>query len=205
MKNGCRAGVCGRLCDGGEMQDITSINIRISREVKNCANPLIENYNGGGLLIAGPPGSGKTTILRDFVRQLSNQSGGSFNRISIIDSRGEIAGGGALDLGISTDVLQSQNKGMGVEIALRTMFPTIIAFDEIGNTLELEAVSHCLCAGVNIVTTAHAETLFDLKNRRIIKELLKSGAIKQVAVLPKIIGSKINVFNVEDIFCECVT
>lgn len=202
MKNGCRAGVCGRLCNNGYVQDITSINIRISREVKGCANFLFSQYNGGGLLIAGPPGCGKTTMLRDFLRRLSNGENGRINRVVVIDSRGEISGGGNLDLGVATDVLQSENKGDGVEIALRTMFPDVIAFDEIGNQQELAAISQCFSAGVKVITTAHTETVFDLKNREITQLLLKSEAIDQIALLPRTIGGKIQIFSKKEFYCE---
>ena len=202
MRNGCRAGVCGRLSEKGFMQDITSINLRISRQIKGCANELVARYNGGGLLIAGPPGSGKTTILRDFIRQLSSGKTGRINRVSVIDSRGEISGGGLLDLGPAADILQAEEKARGVEIALRTMFPDYIAFDEIGSLEELSAVSQCFLSGVKIVTTAHIETLFDLKNRNITHELLKSGAIEQIAVLPKIIGGKIDFLTPKELYFE---
>ncbi len=202
MKNGCRAGVCGRLVDNATMQDISSVNIRISREVKGCSNEILTRYNGGGLLIAGPPGSGKTTMLRDFIRQLSNGQHGRISRVAVIDSRGEISGGGQLDLGLATDILQSENKGVGVEIALRTMFPDIIAFDEIGNNNELDAVSLCFSSGVKIITTAHIENIFDLKNRKITRLLLESGAIDQVAILPKIIGGKIQLITPKELYRE---
>lgn len=204
MKNGCRAGVCGKLSDGGVMQDITAVNIRISRQIKGCANELVARYIGGGLLIAGPPGSGKTTILRDFIRQLSNGISGRVNRISVIDTRGEISGGGLLDLGAATDVLETEQKAAGVEIALRTMFPDVIAFDEIGNLDELSAVSQCFLSGVNIITTAHIQSIFDLENRQITRELLKSGAIEQIAVLPKTVGGKINLINKRELCIENV-
>ena len=204
MKNGCRAGVCGRLNDGGIMQDVTSINIRISREIKGCANELLSHYTGGGLLIAGPPASGKTTLLRDFIRQLSNGLCGRISRVTVIDSRGEISGGGMLDLGLATDVLEAEQKAHGVEIALRTMFPDIIAFDEIGNLDELNAVSQCFSAGVKIVTTAHIESLYDLENREITHRLIKSGAINQIAVLPKITGGKITVITPKELYAKAV-
>ncbi len=202
MRNGCRAGICGKICDGGCVQDITSINIRISREVKGCAKELVSQYSGGGLLIAGPPGCGKTTLLRDFVRQISNGQNWRISRVVVVDSRGEISGGGQLDLGVATDVLQSENKGGGVEIALRTMFPDVIAFDEIGNLQELNAVSHCFSAGVKIITTAHVENLADLKSRRITQQLLQSEVIDQIAILPRIIGEKIQVITPKELYRE---
>ena len=204
MKNGCRAGVCGRLCDGGIMQDVSSVNIRISREIKGCANEILNHYTGGGLLIAGPPASGKTTLLRDFIRQLSNGISGRINRIAVIDTRGEISGGGMLDLGLATDILNYENKAHGVEIALRTMFPDYIAFDEIGSLDELNAISQCFSAGVKIITTTHIENLYELKNRKITNQLIKSGAINQIAVLPKITGGKITITTPKELYAKAV-
>ncbi len=197
MKNGCRAGICGNLC-GGVIKDITSLNLRISREIKGCANKILSCFEYGGLLIAGPPASGKTTVLRDLIFQLSSGTFSKIKRCCVIDTRGEISGGGTLDLGLATDILNCENKAKGVEIALRTMFPDYIAFDEIGNTQELNAVSQSFCGGVKIITTAHTDTLYELKSREITKRLLKSGAINQVAILPKTVGDEIKVISVKE-------
>ena len=203
MKNGCRAGVCGTLSENGFMTNITSVNIRIAREIFGAANDIINSYEGGGLLIAGPPGSGKTTLLRDLIRQLSNGSMGKYMRVSVIDSRCEIGGGGTYgyqnDLGNNTDVLITGDKGAGIEIALRTMFPDIIAFDEIGSTKELLAVKESLNSGVSVITTAHIGNIDELMQRPVTAELIKSGAIKQVAVLSQLHGSSIKIFNAEDL------
>ena len=99
MDNGHRAGVCGTLTEGGVMRDITSVNIRIAREIFGAANDIVMDFDGGGLLIAGPPGSGKTTVLRDLVRQLSGGVCGKHYRVAVIDSRGEISGGIGGDAG----------------------------------------------------------------------------------------------------------
>ena len=199
MQNGSRAGVFGDLISG-IMQNITSINLRISREVKNCANPIFESFNYGGLLIAGPPASGKTTILRDLVRKLSSGEREKIYRTSVIDTRGEISGGGQLDLGLSADILNCSDKAKGIEIALRTMSPEFIAFDEIGSLAELNAVSQSFLSGVKIITTAHIEGLFELKTREITSRLLKSGAIKQVAIMPPKIGDEIKIISVKELY-----
>ena len=143
-------------------------------------------------------------MLRDFIRTLSNGYNGRINRVAVIDSRGEISGGGMHDLGLATDVLNAENKAQGVEIALRTMFPDVIAFDEIGNTDELKAVSQCFSAGVKIVTTAHIDSLFDLETREITKKLTQSGAIDQIAVLPRITGGKITVTTPKELYAKAV-
>ncbi len=200
MRHGGRAGVCGRFNNGGTVADVTSLNLRISREVKGCANKLLSQYSQGGLLIAGPPASGKTTLLRDLIRQLTNGESGKIYRCAVIDTRREISGGGRLDLGVASDIIITDKKADGIEKALRTMFPDIIAFDEIGTLDELNAVSQSFFSGVKIITTAHIESVFDLKNREITRRLLESQAIDQVAVLPKIVGGKITVMSLKEIF-----
>ena len=197
MKNGCRAGICGTLSEKGFIQNITSINIRIAREVVGSANSIAERYSGGGLLIAGPPASGKTTILRDLIRQLSSGVSGEIKRIVVIDSRGEIFSG--MNLGGNTDVIKTADKAKGIEIALRTMNPDIIAFDEIGTTAELEGVKESLYSGADIITTAHSGSAEELLKRNITKNLIRSGAIKSVAFLPEIKGDDAEFFNIKEL------
>lgn len=202
MKNGCRAGVCGTLTENGFMKDITSVNIRIAREIFGAANDIVKGYSGEGILIAGAPGSGKTTVLRDLVRQLSNGCIGKFLRVAVIDSRCEISasyGGVANDLGVNTDVLITHDKASGIEIALRTMFPDIIAFDEIGTVKELERVEESLHAGVSVVTTAHIGSKQELMTRKVTRRLIESGAIKQVALLPPLHGGEIELFSAREL------
>lgn len=203
MKNGSRAGVGGNINESGALKDISSLNLRIAREVFGSANEIVRSYTLGGLLIAGPPGSGKTTILRDFIRQLSNGNKGRLTRIAVIDSRNEISGSASgfciNDLGVNTDIIITEQKSKGIEIALRTMFPDIIAFDEIGTEAELKSVADSFCAGVNIITTSHAGSISELKKRTVTSALLRSGAINQIAFLPNIHGGKITILNTKEL------
>lgn len=203
MENGHRAGVCGTLSSGGVMHDITSINIRIAREIIGAANDIAREYDGGGLLIAGPPGSGKTTVLRDLVRQLSSGLFGRHYRVAVIDSRGEISGGiggkTGNDLGPDSDVLLTADKAAGIEIAVRTMFPDIVAFDEIGTKEELERVSESFCAGVSVITTAHIGCAEDIMRRKVTAALIESGAVSKVALLPAVHGGTIRVITVKEL------
>ncbi len=189
LPNGGRAGVCGVFNAEGMLVAVSSINIRIARQIFGCANDLLP-YADGGLLIAGPPGCGKTTMLRDLIRQLSNGENGRCYRVSVIDSRGEISGGGTLDLGINTDVVYTLDKAVGTQMALRTMFPNSIAFDELGTTEELESVKSCFNAGVSIITTVHCGTRDEIFTRNVIRKIIDSGAIKTIAFLSKKRGEK---------------
>lgn len=203
MRSGNRAGICGTMVNGN-MKDISSINIRIAREITGCADCLASLFDGGGILIAGPPGSGKTTILRDIIRQLSDGVHKNPRRIAVIDGRGELSGSYSgerfCNLGNNTDILLSEDKAAASLIALRTMYPDIIAFDEIGTAAELKSVSEIFSAGVSIITTAHIGVKQDLLRRSVTKELLKSDIISLIAVLPPKFSGEIEILKAKELF-----
>ena len=198
LPHGGRAGVCGVFNGDGMLIGVSSVNIRIARQIFGCAKSLLPHADGG-LLIAGPPGCGKTTILRDLVRLLSNGENGRYYRVSVIDGRGEIGGFGTLDLGVNTDVLNMLDKATGTEIALRSMFPDFIAFDEIGTTAELNSVKGCFNAGVKIITTVHCSTKTELFARDVVRQIIESGAVSTVAILSKTLGASPNIITVGEL------
>lgn len=201
MQFGCRAGICGTYAEGN-MRDISSVNIRIAKEVFGCADRLVKNFSGG-ILIAGPPCSGKTTVLRDFIRQISCGILGKSYRIAVVDSRGEISasyqGQSANDLGENTDILVGYKKAQGLEMAVRTLFPQIVAFDELGSEDELLEVENCFNCGVDIITTAHIGSIRELAGRQLTKKLILCGAIKTVAFLSFKAQRQMEIYSIEQV------
>ncbi len=202
LKNGCRAGLAASaVYENGKIinfSHISSINIRIAAEVVGCALSIADNLNGG-LLIAGPPSSGKTTLLRDAVRLMSNGISTVRRRVAVVDTRGEIAAGDngvpTVDLGVLTDVISGCEKSEGIKIALRTLNPQVIAFDELADLDEVKAVVESFHAGCDALCTVHIGSAEELLKREVSRILLRSGVIKNVAFLSAV-GEPIEVFSV---------
>lgn len=169
LDGGHRVGICGTavMRDGRieTLRDVSSLNIRIARQVRGCAGELHERLfrEPCSLLLAGKPMCGKTTLLRDLTRLL----GGRF-KVVLIDSRNEISasvrGTPTLDIGLNTDVLCNCPKSEGIFLALRSLSPEIIICDEIGR--DYDAVEQCLFCGVKLIATAHAGSTEELERRQ---------------------------------------
>lgn len=194
MRGGHRVGLGGTavLKDGevGGMKDISSMNIRIARQVTGAADALLGTLKdrlNDGLLLAGPPSSGKTTILRDIARQLSGGMRGGFRRVAVVDERGEIAGTWSgepqNDLGLCCDVLDGYPKAEGILLAVRSLSPQIIICDELGSDSEAAAVEQCMNAGVCMIASIHAGSAGQLLKRKQASRLLETGAFASVAML----------------------
>ena len=205
LKGGHRVGICGTAIIDGEkiinISDISSMNFRISKEIIGCSDKIFEKLglNLGGTLIVGPPASGKTTILRDIARKLSNTyENGKLIKVSIVDERREIAavyqGVPQKDVGFS-DILNGFPKAEGIMRALRTLSPRIIICDEIGNNEDADAIRKSLNCGVGIIASIHAESAEEISKSEKVKNILDSGAIKNVVLLDK--GKIKEIFEVE--------
>lgn len=194
MRGGHRAGICGTAVQNaggvGGVRDISSINIRVARQIDGAADELFEklgNKLNGGVLLAGPPSSGKTTLLRDMARQLAGGVRGDMKKVAVIDERGELAGthqGFAQnDLGFCCDVLDGYPKGEGILQAIRSLSPEIIICDEMGGQADIAAVEEGLNAGVIMVASIHAGCIEELKRRKQAVRLLETGAFLNIVML----------------------
>lgn len=195
LSGGCRVGVYGTAVkENGKIagvRNISGLNIRLSGEYPEIARPIV-NLAGdrANVLICGPPSSGKTTVMLDLIRILSD----NFNRkISLVDERSE---SDKADTGINTDVLSGYPKPDGIEIAIRTLSPDIVAFDEIGSVAECEAVLSGLNSGVNFLMTIHCLDESELLRRRQFKLLNENNAVdycvflKNKGEISKILSAK---------------
>ena len=187
---GNRAGICGTAVMQHHkietIRTVSSINFRIASERIGCAAALMQldpfRKNMGGILIAGPPASGKTTLLRDLTRILSQTY-----RIALLDSRGELAaiqnGIPQFDLGMQTDILDAYPKAEGIEIAVRVKSPEILICDEIGDADEADALLQSVHTGVRIIATAHAGSIAELYERPQILRLIRAGVFHDAVLL----------------------
>lgn len=160
---GHRIGICGVYSAAGSFQEITSLCIRIARDVPGVAQKL--GYLSGSVLILGAPGWGKTTLLRDLARQLSQSQ-----TVCVVDERGELFPEG-IARGKRMDILTGCPKPQGMEMLLRTMAPAYIAVDEITAEADCLGLTQAANCGVKLLATAHAADLQDLKQRRLYREL----------------------------------
>ncbi len=191
---GHRVGISGTAVyhdgDVTGMRDVSSINIRIAREITGSANELFRTLNGSitaGLLLAGAPASGKTTILRDIARQLSSGVCGNIKKVTVVDERGELSGTylgiPQNDLGFCSDVLNGYPKSVGIMQAIRSLSPEFIVCDELGGSEEVKAVEQGLNAGVSIISSIHAGSIEEFLKRKQAVALLETGAFGSIVML----------------------
>lgn len=166
MENGCRVGVGGSFStvngDKYHLRTISSLCIRIARAAIGCAEGFVEKIlenRPASALVLSTPGMGKTTLLRDAARILSEKG----YRIGIADERHEIAAcinaSPSFDLGIRSDVIDGCPKAMAIEMLIRSLAPQIIVTDEIGNSEDFKAIREAARMGVSMIASAHASSL----------------------------------------------
>ncbi len=190
---GHRIGICGTavMKDGSidGIRSVSSLTVRIAKEIRDCgkeaAEKLFEDGKFISAIVISPPGGGKTTMLRDIVRILSNAG----RRVALADERDELAGvrGGVpqMDVGLCTDVLSGCPRDEAVMLLLRTMNPEIIAMDEITAPRDAKALENAFNCGVGLIATAHASDISELSKRGLYRELLSQGIFKKAVVITK--------------------
>ncbi|MFL0251572.1 stage III sporulation protein AA [Clostridium neuense] len=198
IKGGHRIGICGECVTEGlrvkTIKNISSINIRVCREVIGCSNELMKNIvlnnRVFNTIIISPPKCGKTTILRDITRNLSSgirDIGLVGKKISVIDERSEIGacanGIPQMDIGIRTDIMDNCPKSIGIMMAIRSMAPEVIVCDEIGTYDDMKSVLMAVNCGVNIITTIHGFGIEDLYSRDVFKDITQNNIFEKAIIL----------------------
>ena len=192
VAGGCRIGFCGTAVLSRPVnytvetvKNISSVNIRIAREVIGCADEIMRSVFASdlkSLLVIGVPSSGKTTVLRDICRSL-----GKKYRLSLIDERNEIAavsdGRAYNDVGILTDIFTSYDKFDAIMTAVRVMSPNALVCDEIGSKEDMKALEYAVNSGVKLIATTHAPDYDSAKRRSGVSKLIKDKVFDYACVL----------------------
>lgn len=196
IEGGHRIGVAGKVLLENDrvknFQHISSLNIRIAHEVKGCADPILpflaKDEQLCHTLLISPPGGGKTTLLRDVIRQVSD--GCRYIRgctVAVVDERSEI--GGCCqgvpqnDLGKRTDLLDGCLKEEGMLMLVRSMAPDVLAVDEIGSAADVKAVEYAMQCGCKMLATIHGTSFRELSKKPHVRTLVEEERFERYVVL----------------------
>lgn len=201
LPGGHRAGFAGRaVLEKGALRtlkEISSVNLRIAREVKGAGESLLARLplTGGVLpstLLVAPPRAGKTTLLRDLTRLLSDGIGVRPFRVGLADERSELAatlsGVPQLDVGLRTDVVDGCPKAEAMLLLLRSMGPEVLVTDELGREEDAAALAEAAKCGVSVLATAHARDGAEARQRPLLRRLLGEGYFRYLVVLSRRLG-----------------
>ncbi len=199
LKGGHRVGICGKVVLQGSsiytIKNISGLNIRISKQKIGVSDRIMrylinsENIFCNTLIIS-PPQCGKTTLLRDIIRNLSNgmtDLGIPGFKVGVVDERSEICGVyqgiPQNNVGIRTDILDACPKAQGMMMLIRSMSPQIIATDELGKEEDIYAIQEALSAGIHILTTVHGRSIEEISRRPHLNTLIKQKIFERMIIL----------------------
>lgn len=201
IKGGHRIGLCGKVVSENEkiktMKNISYVNIRVAHQIKGCADrvmPYIISRKKGELmhtLIISAPGCGKTTLLRDIIRQVSDGSSYADGMcVGVVDERSELGacymGMAQNDLGIRTDILDCCPKSKGMMLLVRSMAPKVIAVDEIGSIDDVNALEYIINCGCKILATVHGTSVDDVLHKPVLGKLVRERIFERYILLDSI-------------------
>lgn len=214
IRGGHRVGIAGRTVlqqsQVKQIRDISCFNIRIAREIKHAAQHIVhqlydlEPEHIHHTLVLSPPQKGKTTLIRDIARQLSQgfeRFGKRYpsKKVGIVDERSEIAacyrGVPYFDLGPRTDVMDACPKAEGMMMMIRSMSPEVLVVDEIGREEDAKAIMEAVHAGIRVIATAHAATLPELSKRPALRPLIEQQVFSRYIILNRLVGQPAKLYN----------
>lgn len=209
IEGGHRVGMAGQvLIENGRVKNlkqISSLNIRVSHEILGCADKLFPyiTYNKQmyHTLIISPPRCGKTTILRDLIRQISE--GNRWVKgctVGVVDERSELAGCyqgiPQNHMGMRTDVLDGCPKADGMLMLIRSMSPQVVAVDEIGATEDIQAIKYAMHCGCKMIATAHGESMEEIQKKPLFEQMINEQCFERYVLL----RNKEHVGDIDDIY-----
>ncbi len=209
IQGGHRVGIAGKVVMENNgiktIRHISFLNIRLSHQIRDCGRELLhligDEQGVRHTLIISPPRCGKTTLLRDLIRLLSD---GTEERagvtVGVVDERSEIGacyqGVPQNDLGRRTDILDCCPKAYGMLMLIRSMSPVVVAVDEIGSREDIEAIEYVINAGCTILATVHGNSIEDIRNKPVLRRLVEERIFERYVVL----NNKGGIGHIERIF-----